>query len=427
MDNSDLVSVTEGSGHFLDEAGEPYVHLRPGLQHNDDYQIVPEEAWRLILTWYGSAKDSPIIIRYVHNTSTGGEENCQYELNPPIFSLLKIPGVPSSQPADSQNDTQMPIRTLASRSTPFMTWLKKAKNLVGIDMNSRVRVWKILGGLKSSTGSGMLTPAASRSASPAPGANIVASAGDRLVLDVGTFISLHFGDERELLEISDQTMNEKYNGSVTLGLVGLSKDEVIVLEEQIGGAGGGEWPSNVGKSGSALLPVSKFGTAAEKKSKGSTASGRSSPAPNMMTRGRQRKEPRTKGITGLGNLGNTCYMNSALQCIRSVEELTQYFLREFFILDHTPDTDNSRGRLQARTQSRQPSWPSRQRCESVCSFVKFNLQHEQFFLSHPVQSDDRQIWCELFRLRAARLTGIFIVPSRWVTGRSQPCQEKALH
>ena len=329
VDNSDIALVTEGTGHFVDEAGELFVPLRPGLQHTDDYQIVPEEAWQLILEWYGSANESPIITRYVHNTSTGGEENCQYELNPPIFSLLKIPGNPPSQQADSQSDTRSPVRTMASRSTLFMTWLRKAKALVGIDINSRVRVWKVLRGLKSSSGSGMLTPAASRSASPAPGANIVATAGDRLVLDVGTFTSLQVGDERERLDITDQTMNEKYNGNnLTLGLVGLSKDEVIVLEEQIGGAGGGEWPSEVAKPGSALLSVSKSGVGAEKKGKGSTISGRSSPAPGMMTRGRQRKEPRTKGIAGLGNLGNTCYMNSALQCIRSVEELTQYFLRK---------------------------------------------------------------------------------------------------
>eukprot|EP01132_Coremiostelium_polycephalum_P009067 gene9067-11105_t len=32
------------------------------------------------------------------------------------------------------------------------------------------------------------------------------------------------------------------------------------------------------------------------------------------------------GLTGLGNLGNTCFMNSAIQCLSNAEPLTQYFL-----------------------------------------------------------------------------------------------------
>jgi ubiquitin carboxyl-terminal hydrolase 4/11 len=327
VDNSDLAVVIEGSGEFEDESGDRYVPFRPGLQLDEDYVILPEEAWDLIVQWYGVLANSPIITRYVHNTSTGDIENCQYELNPPIFSVLKLPASHATSPQTLKEKSLPPAHFLASRHMPFNSWLKNAKQLVGIELSTKVRVWKVLGGLKSSTGSGVLTPIASRSASPAPGANIVASAGDHMVLDVNTFMSLEKGSDRELVDVKDQTMNENYNGHSSILLAGLSRDEVIVLEEQTGGPAGGEWASEGLKTQISRFNVSKSGAAADKAmAKTGVSSGRSSPAPGMITRGRQRRDGKVRGITGLGNLGNTCYMNSALQCIRSVEELTLYFL-----------------------------------------------------------------------------------------------------
>jgi ubiquitin carboxyl-terminal hydrolase 4/11 len=325
---------------LTDETGEPFVPIKSTLILGEDYEVLPQEAWDLIMQWHGLATNTPVIVRYAHDTSFDPNlSNVQYELHPPVFKIFKLRHDAGGLSDKALEEMKLPpVHVVASRSENFQSFLKRAKKLT--DIQTKVRVWRILGGLGEMR-SASATPAASRSSSPAP----IADVDKKLGLDIETFLSLQQGSQREKLDSKDQTSNPNFNGSSTLQVAGLGGNvtggETIVLEEQIGGPAGGEWLTDAvkrdfSKSKSTLAvpkPESSSTTinltkkvADRERAKGSS-SGRNSPTPSsMMTRGRGQKEGRPPGMCGLSNLGNTCYMNSALQCVRAVEELSRYFM-----------------------------------------------------------------------------------------------------
>lgn len=144
VDNGDLLppSIDSSLKDLKDEFGEPFVPLREGLTYGEDFDVLTSEAWEYLLKWHQVKNESPTIIRYVHDTTINSDvgENFQYELYPPTFTILKL-----SHFHDSPEDSKVtPITMLASRNTPYQTWLKTAKEKAAIPMENKVRVWRVL-------------------------------------------------------------------------------------------------------------------------------------------------------------------------------------------------------------------------------------------------------------------------------------------
>ena len=56
-----------------------------------------------------------------------------------------------------------------------------------------------------------------------------------------------------------------------------------------------------------------------------------SSASSYYSRGHTRGTPEAPGVVGLQNLGNTCFMNSMLQCLSNTQPLTEYFLSDQYL------------------------------------------------------------------------------------------------
>ncbi|KAI9659296.1 MAG: CSN-associated deubiquitinating enzyme Ubp12 [Bathelium mastoideum] len=339
VDNSGLVEEFVDQQNIEDERDEPFVPLKPGLLQRQDLEIIPENAWHQIVQWHGLKDNSPVIIRYMHDTAPQGSstQNLMFELYPPIFTIQKLSNETQSF-AGLRDPAREASLLVASQNERVQNFLIRVKRSVQVDMKIKVQVWRLLESTGAGTvevsnsGAGILTPASSRNPSPTPGLSQSVTPVPKALIDPVTFSNMLEGSERELVDIQDQTTNEKYNGHVQLETVGLGTSQTLIIEEQIGGPGGGEFISDTSRNKSKKNAMSSRnknpGLLLNSRTKG-MESGRSSPAPTgPVTRGRTRRSARTRGTLGLVNLGNTCYMNSALQCVRSIEELSVYFLAE---------------------------------------------------------------------------------------------------
>jgi ubiquitin carboxyl-terminal hydrolase 4/11/15 len=369
VDNSDIVPSNAFDEPVLhDISGHAYIPLKQGLTMDEDFMVLPDDAWGKIIGWYGIATGQKQITRYAHNTAP--EEalmpNVVYELNPPVFLIRKLPQpAQDGEKANEKSNSAMrelrmkserrqrgqmkaddALMVVSSRQEKANSFLKRVKEYAEIPISHKVRIWRVLNPTNiavdtpGNTQSGVASPPLSRETSPSS----IPLERTKLVVEIDEWQKMDVGKDLEQLDIDDQTANQNYNGSSTIEIFSLFENQTLILEEQTRGPAGGEYPSDQKKK----KLLAKGSTSASKPSS-TVNSRRTSPAPGgAMTRGREARNGKTRGRVGLTNLGNTCYMNSALQCIRSVEELAIYFLQDKYKSEINHDNPLGSGGVMAK-------------------------------------------------------------------------------
>ncbi|KAI0999589.1 hypothetical protein K3495_g8609 [Podosphaera aphanis] len=327
IDNSDITLQI-----ISDANGTDFVQLKPGLGLAD-FTLFPETAWNLILEWYGIKPGTIPIIRIAHDTNPSGAPNIIFEFYPLVLKIHRLFGSNNPIIIPQKLKTARPEAptVIFSRTTKWVEFIRAIKQLTEIDKSKKIRVWRVprLPSVAESSPTTIdaTTPPSSRPNSPTsvilPARLESQDPWKTLLLDVSDFLKLNKDVERVLLDAEDNSVNPKYNGSRDLSTVGLGEDQAIVLDEQISP---GDWVSNHTSKSSKAASTAMTRTGASSNSQEFNARNNLANSTPMMTRGRAKKVGRTPGTVGLSNLGNTCYMNSALQCIRAVEELSKYFL-----------------------------------------------------------------------------------------------------
>lgn len=320
VDNSDIIQdIIELSD------GTKFARLRPGTSMAE-LEFFPKDAWDLVVEWYGLKEEQVPIERRVINTAldASSSANIVFETNPPVFTVHRLWSAASGILVTKKFKEAPAVTLVASSASPYNDVFKTLKAKAGIEPERKMRVWSILP--EPAAAPAEVEPLSALTPPESPSSE-QAEAGPenwgKLVVSVDAFSKVD-SSRRSKIEAIDHTTNANYNGKSTLSMFSLSQDQILVLDEEVS--------KNSYVSTSFRRSDNEKAIARRAAQSNEDESGRGSPALSTrsgpVTRGRSQKKRigRNVGVVGLNNLGNTCYMASALQCIRSVEELTKYFL-----------------------------------------------------------------------------------------------------